>query len=135
MSQQPSKKSSEQRRRKPLDPNAADELQRELDRLRQDIIDRADQTATEDTIQSEDVYHAYKAIVDYRDEPVDSQAIISTALRENRICEVISYILAIAIFAAGLSLVISAGFGDAPLEARIGSLAAGSLLEMVLPRF
>jgi len=137
MSEQPSKQPQERGHRKPLEPNAAAELQQILDGLRRTIIDKAEQVSAGAAIQSDDLAWAYRVTVEFGEEPPrwetakGSQAIISAALRENRICEVISYLLAIAIFAAGLSLVISAGFGDAPLESRIGSLVAGAVLEIV----
>ena len=61
----------------------------------------------------------------------DSQAIISQALRENRLIEWVSYFMSIVLFAFGLMLLYQGAFSS-DTGTRVGCLLSGSIVELLI---
>ncbi|HUT11037.1 MAG TPA: hypothetical protein VMY42_11115 [Thermoguttaceae bacterium] len=62
----------------------------------------------------------------------DAQAIISRTLRENRVIESVSYLMAAAMFVFGLALLCIGIFADDSATYRVASIIGGSVVELLL---
>ncbi len=116
------------------DPEALQAFQDLVDGLRESLLAEADKLSSDGHITEDDLLAAYK-VLEYpsRDslQFADAQAVISQALRENRLFEWISYGMAIILFLFGLFL-LGAGAVASDVTTGVGRLAAGSIVEMLI---
>lgn len=117
-----------------LDPSAAAALPQILAELREALLARATWTAKGEKIAEEDLNLAYEQLRFPHEDSLqfsDAQAVISQALRENRILEWVSYGMAVVLFIFGLFL-LSVGTISQDSATRIGALIGGSIVELLI---
>jgi len=116
-----------------LDRTADEELNVALDTFRRALLDRAEQYAENEneSISGDHIQLAYKSI--YAPDPAlrSAQRIVSLALYENRIAELIAYGMASALFALGFVLVLIGVFASSA-NIRVTGIATGTLFELLL---
>jgi hypothetical protein len=119
---------------KPLDPAAAKALGEFAADLRTALLAEANSHSAGDRITEDDVERAYKRLMFPERDALrfaDAQAVISQALRENRVVEWVSYGMGIVLFVFGLVLfAVGVAHGDA--ATRVGAFAGGSIVEMLI---
>jgi hypothetical protein len=117
-----------------LDPEALRAFQDLVGDLREALLNEAAKLAPDGHITDEHLIAAYK-VLSYpsRDslQFADAQAIISQALRENRLIEWVSYVMASVLFGFGLIL-LSIGTFAGDVATRSGCLAAGTIVELLI---
>jgi hypothetical protein len=117
-----------------LDPSANEAFQGLVADLREALLSEALRTAVGGRITDEDLLQAYKRLsYPTRDsiQFADAQAVISQALKENRIIEWVSYVMAVILFAFGLVL-LSIGLANDDVAARVACLCSGSVVELLI---
>ena len=117
-----------------LDPAALRAFQELVGDLREALLREAAKRSTDGHITEEDLVAAYRVLSFPSKEAIqfaDAQAIISQALRENRLIEWVSYGMAIVLFIFGLVL-LSVGAIASDTTTRAGCLAAGSIVELLI---
>jgi hypothetical protein len=127
-------KISGESKEKRLDSAAAKLIRELLAEFRENLIAEASKTRGDGLVTGDDVYRAYQRFGFPTSESLafaDAQAVISRALRENRVFEWVSYGMAIILFVAGLLLLI-VGAMAADLGNRVGYLSSGSIVELLI---
>ena len=120
--------------RKQLEASAAKVLPHIVGSMRDDLIRLAERISPDVSITKEAIELAYEEYFrrSLRDDPVgDAQAIVSRALRENRMIEWASYGMAILLFVFGLFL-LTLGAVHSDVGTRVGALAGGSITELLI---
>lgn len=119
---------------KPLDPSAAKALPRLVSDLREALLLEANKLSTADHVTEEDLGHAYERL-SFPDKDSlqfgDAQAVISQALRENRVVEWVSYGMATVLFVFGLVL-LGVGVARDDAATRVGAFVSGSVVELLI---
>jgi len=116
--------------RRLLDPGAARAFQALVGELREMLLAEAAKHAPQDRITEADLVEARfpdKDSIQF----ADAQAIISRALRENRVIEWVSYGMAVVLFLFGLIL-LAVGVFTADIASRVGCFSAGSIVELLI---
>lgn len=117
-----------------LDPSATKALQELASELREALLSEAAKFSREGRITDEDLALAYKRLsFPSRDAMAfdNAQAVISQALRENRVIEWVSYAMAVVLFVFGLGLM-SFGVANGDIATRIGCIISGSIIELLI---
>lgn len=119
---------------KPLDPSATKALPYLVSHLRKALLSEANRLSTADHVTEEDLDQAYGRL-SFPDKDslqfADAQAVISQALRENRVVEWVSYGMATVLFVFGLVL-LSVGVARADVATRVGAFVGGSVVELLI---
>ena len=121
--------------RPPLEPSISDAFQELADNFREALLTEAERgKSSGDQITVDDLYTAYKRLsfpsIDSL-QFANAQAVISQALKENRVIEWVSYIMAMILFFFGLGL-LTLGAMDNDTTTRIGYLLSGSIVELLI---
>lgn len=119
---------------KQLEASGAKVLPDLVVRLREDLLREAARLSAGGPITEDELQSAYQRIslADPPDDPVaDVQLVVSRALRENRMVERVSYAMAVILFVYGLVL-LSLGVAHGDIGTRVGALASGSLVELLI---
>jgi hypothetical protein len=119
---------------KPLDPSATKVLPYLVSNLRQALLVEANRLSSADHVTDEDLEQAYRGLSFPDRESLqfaDAQAVISQALRENRVVEWVSYGMAIVLFVFGLVL-LGVGVARDDVATRIGAFVGGSVVELLI---
>jgi len=117
-----------------LDPAATRAFQEFAALMREALLKEASSLSPTEHISEDDLNAAYKALNFPTKDSLriaDAQAIISQALRENRVIEWVSYGMAIVLFLFGLALLAVGTVANNSL-AQVGFLAAGSIVELLI---
>lgn len=117
-----------------LDPSSREAFQGLVADLREALLSEAQRTSIGGRITEDDLLLAYKRLsYPTRDslQFADAQAVISQALKENRIIEWVSYVMAVILFVFGLIL-LSVGAVDNDVATRVGCLLGGSIVELLI---
>jgi hypothetical protein len=117
-----------------LDPSANEAFQRLVADLREVLLAEAMRTAVGGRITDEDLLLAYKRLSFPTKDSIqfaDAQAVISQALKENRIFEWVAYVMAVIFFAFGLVL-LSVGLVHGDVATRLACLLGGSVAELLI---
>jgi hypothetical protein len=117
-----------------LDPSATRAFQDLVSGLREALLSEASRIAAGDKISDEDLRVAYHRLNFPTKDSLqfaDAQAVISQALRENRVIEWVSYGMAITLFVVGLILLLS-GAVSPNVTTRVGCLIGGSIVELLI---
>ena len=117
-----------------LDPSANEAFQELVSDLREALLSEAQRTSVGGRITDEDLLLAYKRL-EYPTKDslqfADAQAVISHALKENRIIEWLAYVMALILFGFGLIL-LSVGAVNSDVATRVGCLFSGSIVELLI---
>jgi hypothetical protein len=117
-----------------LDSSAAALVTDLTTEFRECFLTRAAQNARGTSVTTADIEKAHKQWAFPTPESLelaDAQTIISRALSENRAVEWVSYGMAVVFFFVGLYLLLK-GAATADLAARVGHLAGGSIVELMI---
>lgn len=117
-----------------LDSSARKTFQELAFDLRETLLYEAAKSSRNGTVTEEDLVEAYKRLnFPSKDAAIfdDAQAVISQALRENRVIEWVSYVMAIILFIFGLGLM-SFGVANGDAATRIGCMISGSIVELLI---
>lgn len=117
-----------------LDPSATKAIQELLAGVRTNLLLEAARLSDDQAITSEHLWEAYQRLClpdKGRLQWVDAQAIISTALSENRKFEWLACGMAILLFVFGLTL-LSVGILDSDVATRAAALIGGSIAELLI---
>lgn len=117
-----------------LDPSADETFQELVAALREALLFEAQRTAVGGRITDEGLRNAYKRLSFPTKDSLqfaDAQAVVSQALKENRIIEWVSYVMAIILFVFGL-IMLSLGAVSSDVATRIGCLLGGSIVELLI---
>jgi len=117
-----------------LDPSANQAFQELVADLREALLSEAQRTSVGGRITDEDLLSAYKRLSYPTKDSLqfaDAQTVISQALKENRIIEWVSYVMAVILFIFGLIL-LSAGAFNSDVTTRVGCLLGGSIVELLI---
>ena len=117
-----------------LDPSATEAFQGLVADLREALLAEALRTAVGGRITEDDLLLAYKRLSYPSKDSIqfaDAQAVISQALKENRIIEWVSYMMAVILFVFGLVL-LSVGLVSGDVATRVGCLLGGSVVELLI---
>jgi len=107
------------------DRSATEAFQQLVSDLSEALLSEASRSAAGDKITGEDLYQAYSRLSYPSKDSIqfaDAQAVISQALRENRIIEWVCYGMAITLFVFGLIL-LSFGIVNEDVARRVGVFA------------
>jgi hypothetical protein len=117
-----------------LDPSANEAFQGLVADLRETLLSEAQRTSVGGRITDDDLLLAYKRLSYPTKESLqfsDAQSVISQALKENRIIEWVSYVMAVILFVFGLIL-LSVGAVSSDVATRAGCLFGGSVVELLI---
>jgi hypothetical protein len=117
-----------------LDPSANEAFQGLVADLREALLSEALKTAVGGRITDEDLLLAYKRLSYPTKDSIqfaDAQAVISQALKENRIFEWVMYVMAVILFVFGLVL-LSVGLLNGDLATRVPCVVGGSVVELLI---
>lgn len=117
-----------------LDPSADDVFQELVAGLRQALLAEAQRIAVGGRITDDDLMLAYKRLSFPTKDSLqfaDAQAVISQALKENRVIEWVSYVMAVVLFVFGLIL-LTVGAASSDVASRVGYLLSGSMVELLI---
>jgi hypothetical protein len=117
-----------------LDPSANEAFQELVSNLREALLAEAQKTAVRGRVTEEDLLLAYKRLSFPTKDSIqfaDAQTVVSQALQENRLVEIVSYAMALVLFLFGLVL-LAAGIMNSDVATRIGCLVSGSVVEMLI---
>ena len=117
-----------------LDPSANLAFQQLVADLREALLTEAQRTSVGGRITDDDLMLAYKRLSYPTKDSMqfaDAQAVISQALRENRVFEWVSYGMGMILFVFGLIL-LSIGLVNGDLATRVGCLVGGSVVELLI---
>ena len=117
-----------------LESPAKEALDELVDEFREFLLKRAGLRAAGGPISENDVHAAFKQLGLFSKDSLqfsDAQAVISQALKENRIVEWVSYVMAVILFVFGLVL-LSMGALGGDVATRVGCLLGGSIVELLI---
>lgn len=117
-----------------LDPSANEAFQQLVAGLREALLAEAQRISVGGRITDDDLYEAYKRLSYPSKDSIqfaDAQSVISQALRENRVIEWVSYVMAVILFFFGLVL-LSVGLLNGDVATRVGCLVGGSVVELLI---
>lgn len=117
-----------------LDPSANEAFQTLVADLREALLSEAQRTAVGNRITDDDLLLAYKRLNFPTKDSLqfgDAQSVISQALKENRVIEWVSYVMAVILFVFGLVL-LSIGAMNGDVATRVGCLFGGSIVELLI---
>lgn len=117
-----------------LDPSAIQALQTFVADLRETLLSEAAKVSNSGQITEDDLALAHGRLNFPTRESIqfaDAQAVISQALKENRIVEWVSYVMAVVLFGFGLVLLAEGAFSR-DVAARVGCLISGSVVELLI---
>lgn len=117
-----------------LEPSAHEAFQELVGALRDALLSEARSISGGRPISDEDLLQAYKQL-SYPSQRslaiADAQDVISQALKENRIIEWVSYVMAVILFVFGLVL-LSIGAVNSDAATRMGCLFGGTVVELLI---
>jgi hypothetical protein len=117
-----------------LDSAAQESFQECVASLRNALLSEAERISVGGRITDDDLMQAHKRLSFPSKDSLqftDAQAVISQALKENRVFECVSYVMALVLFVFGLVL-LSVGAMNADVATRVGFLFSGSIIELLI---
>ncbi len=117
-----------------LDPSAEETFEDLVANLREALFSEAQRTAVGGRISDDDLVTAYKRLSYPSKDSLqfgDAQSVISQALKENRVVEWVSYVMALILFVFGLIL-LTLGAVSGDVATRVGYLFSGSIVELLI---
>jgi hypothetical protein len=116
-----------------FDVRAEETLSRFVSHTKKLLVDQARKIADGRPVEPDDLEEAYAAITGRQVDKsiVDSQALITWALRENRTFRVVSYTMALSLVLLGIFVVVAGIFSGVEATYRVSSIVGGILFELL----